>query len=185
VKKVPEVHSGFLEHFVQNDFEKLHFSLSEFEKYLLWMFSKHGTRPIQLIGAYLNEYEKEQKDETELKPFSVQMSKYIRDHNIKSWWEYVAPQGSAYPKIIQHYLKDKDFPFEFLLFLKVFDKVPALQKKMLKSIFGKELYNLQERMEVVNRNIEFFREQMLIVNSAFKYTAGKQDEPKRDKTDAR
>jgi len=172
-KHIPEQFVYSLDAFVQKEFEKLECDLKKFEAYLIWVFSTHGSKYITDIPRYIDDYLKDQNKSANLKPFSVQMSKYIRDNKVKSWEEYTSTKGTGYPIIIQHYLKDRDFPFEFLLFLKVFDKIPDLQKKMLKSVFGKEMYNLKERTELAKKNIAFFREQMIVVNDAFKYTSGR------------
>jgi hypothetical protein len=117
--------------------------------------------------SHLEEYLKESEKKLDLIPFSAIIGKYIRDEKIHSWKEYLLSQGSFYPKIVQHYMRDKNFPFEFLLFFKVLDRVPEKQKKMLKTIFRNEMYNLQEKLDLVARNKHFFTEEVKKINEVF------------------
>lgn len=156
-----------LQNFIDNSFYKLSFSADKYEKYLLWVFFKHGKITILSLATFLEEYLKESKKDIDIKPFSVVISKYIRDEKINSWKEYLLPKNGFYPKIIQHYMRDKSFPFEFILFLKVIDNVPERQRKMLKTIFRDELYNLKEKKELVEKNKHFFIEEMKKINEEF------------------
>ena len=156
-----------LQNFIDNNFDKLSFSIDKYEKYLLWLFSKYGKLPIQSAFGHLEEYLKEEEKKLDISPFSGIITKYIREEKINNWKEYLLSQGNFYPKIIQHYMRDKNFPFEFILFLKILDRVPDRQKKMLKTIFRNEMYNMKEKLNLVDKNKYFFAEELKKINEVF------------------
>ena len=159
---------NFLQNFIDNNYHKLSYSIDKYENYLLWLFSKYGKLPIISAFSHIDEYLKIEEKKLDISPFSVIISKYIRDEKIKSWKEYILPKGNFYPKIIQHYMRDKNFPFEFILFMKVIDRVPDKQKKMMKTLFRNEMYNLKEKMELVEKNKHFLTEEVKKINEVFK-----------------
>lgn len=156
-----------LQNFIDNHFNKLSFSKNKYEKYLLWLFSKYGKLPIVTAFSHIDEYLKEEDKKLDIIPFSAIITKYIRDEKINNWKEYLLPQGGFYPKIIQHYMRDRSFPFEFILFLKILDRVPDKQKKMLKTIFRSEMYNLNEKLLFVEKNKHFFTEEIKKIGEVF------------------
>ena len=165
---VPEDARVFLQHFIDNQFHKLSFSLPKYEAYLLWLFAKYDKLPLKSAHVHLDEYLKVQEKGLTFLPFNVIICKYIRDEKIHSLKEYVLSQGTFYPKIVQHYLKDKNFPFEFLLFLNVFDRMPEKQRKMMKTLFRFEMYNLDERLKAVETNKNFFTDELKKIMGCFK-----------------
>jgi hypothetical protein len=146
---------SILDSFTENHFYKLDYSLIRFESFLLWLFSKYGKLPLVTIFGHIDEFLKEKDSKKTIQSFSINMSKYMRDNNISNWKDYILSKDGFYPKIIQHYMKDKNIPFEVLLFLKVFDNIPQQQKKSVKSLFRKEMYTLGERIELMNKNKTF------------------------------
>jgi hypothetical protein len=131
------------------------------------LFSKYGKLPIVTAFSHIDEYLKEEDKKLDIIPFSAIITKYIRDEKINNWKEYLLPQGGFYPKIIQHYMRDRSFPFEFILFLKILDRVPDKQKKMLKTIFRSEMYNLNEKLLFVEKNKHFFTEEIKKIGEVF------------------
>lgn len=158
----------YLQNFIDNQFHKLSYSIDKFEEYILWLFSKYGKLPINSAFIYLDEYLKENNKFIDNVPFSVIITKYIREEGIKTWKEYLLPQNGFYPKIIQHYMRDKSFPFDFILFLKIIDRLPERQQKMLKAMFRNELYNLKDRMNIIEKNKHFYTEEIRKINEEFK-----------------
>ena len=116
--RVPSDAARYLkEYFIEEQFHKLSYSLDKLENYLLWVFSTHGKMSWQTAFSYIDEYLKVERKAFDISPFSAIISKYIREEGIHSWKEYLLPNGSSYPKIVQHYMRDKNFPFEFILYL--------------------------------------------------------------------
>jgi len=169
-KSIPDNMVGWMEEFVQDHLGRLGYSMKTFEDYVLWIFSKHGSQPVTVINTLVSVYLKEEKEGGEIKPFSIAVGKFIRKMKLKSWEEYLRPQGGRYPLILQQYIKEKDIPFEFLLYMRVIDHLPEIQKKMVKSILGKELYKQKDRWEKVQRNEEFLKEEIRRIDEAFKAT---------------
>ena len=165
--QIESQHHNFLQNFTDNHFSKLSFSIDKYEKYLLWLFSKYGKLPMLSAFSHIEEYLKEEEKKLDIVPFSVIITKYIRDEKIGSWKEYLLPQNGFYPKIVQHYMRDKSFPFELILFLKIMDRVPDRQKKMLKTIFRSEMYNLKEKLDLVEKNKGFFTEEIKKIGEVF------------------
>lgn len=149
-----------VEDFIENHFNKLNYSLIRFEEFLLWLFSKYGKLPLATISGKIEEYLKEEINSNEIKSFAIKILKYMRDNKIQTLHDYILPIDGFYPKIIQHYIKDKDIPFEVLLYLKIFDRISKEQKKTVKSLFRKEMYNINERMIVMEKNKGFITEEL-------------------------
>jgi hypothetical protein len=49
---------------------------------------------------------------------------------------------------------------EVLLYLNIFDRVSPQQKKTVKSLFRKEMYNVDERMKLMEKNKTFIIEEL-------------------------
>ena len=146
----------YIERFIGDDYAKLDKSETRLEEYLLWLFSRNGKQPIVMMHVGIDAYLKEIKTTGEVTSFSHIIKKYMRENKIETWSDYIEPKYGFYPKIIQHYMKDKSIPFEFILYLGVIDRLPDRQKKSIKALLRKELYSIVDRMKVMEKNRAFF-----------------------------
>lgn len=149
-KKIEE----YFIHFSEFHYIKLDDNVDKLKKYILWLFSKYGKVPIFSLHAYINEYLKDCKKE--LSSFYYIIVKYITDNKISDWNSYIKGSDYNYPKILEHYISKKEFPFEFILYLKIFDSLNPKQRKIMKVLLRNEFVNLDERLRIIDDHKDFF-----------------------------
>lgn len=128
-------------------------TIDRYKKYVMWIFQEHGKVSIMSIHRYVEGWE--ETESADMNPFANKMAKYIRDHKLKTFKEYIKPRKNTYPYIIQHYVGMREFPFEAILYLGVMDKIDKNHIKILKALLAKELYNKKQHAQRLEENKVF------------------------------
>lgn len=128
----------YLTFFVENHYKKIK-TFDGLKHYILWMFKEKGKLPINHLHRYIDEWLKHESDD--IIYFADAVSAYLRANDM-TLKEYLAPVYRYYPHIIQHYIGQKNIPFEFILYTKVMDKIPKKQLTLLKVLLTDEFYEL-------------------------------------------
>lgn len=152
-----KIESYFI-NFAETHFIKLGESLDKMKDFLLWCFAKHSRVAIYNLHSYLEEYLKEEKNN--LESFYFKINTYLLKNKIKTWDDYIKGTKNSFPKIIEHYIATKDFPFEFILYLNVLDGLNDSQKKMIKVILRKEMMSFTKKIKFVEQNKDFFKSEL-------------------------
>lgn len=156
-KKIEESLESFLKWFISTYYYKFKEDKEEFENYLFWIFQTYGKISIRQIHKYIELWEKSKSLEEE--PFSLKISKYLRDNYI-TWNNYIKPKKGYFPIILQHYISDRNFPFELLLYLNILDKVENKNKNILKMLISKELYDIKKYKIKAEANEKFIQNEI-------------------------
>lgn len=144
--------------FADSGYLKLGESQSKMKEFILWLFAKHGRIPIFNIHCYVDEYLKESKNT--LDSFYFNIVDYLNRNKIIGWDSYIRGTRNTFPKIIEHYTSTKDFPFDFIVYLKVLDSLTEHQKKIAKMLLRKDLMTLDKASKRVEENKDFFRNEL-------------------------
>ena len=146
-KQIKSIHTKeYLTFFVENHYKKLK-TFDAIKHYILWAFKEKGKFPINHLHIYIDEWLKHESDD--IIYFADAISAYLRNNDL-TFKEYLSPVPRYYPHIIQHYIGQKNIPFEFILYTKVMDKIPKKQLTLLKVLLSDEFYELgmyKERMK--------------------------------------
>lgn len=157
-KKINNPHAErYLKNFTSNYWNQIK-TFDRYQKYVMWCFQEHGKIAIMSIHKYIDGWK--ESESTDMNPFANKMAKYIRDHKIKSWKEYIAPKKHSYPYIIQHYIGNKEFPYEAILYLKVVDHIDRNKMKIFKALLAKEIYNKKQHEKRLEENKVFIQNEI-------------------------
>ena len=133
----------YLTFFVENHFKKIN-TFDNLKHYILWTFKEKGKFPINHLHLYIEEWLRHESDD--IIYFADAISAYLRNNDL-TIKEYLAPVPRYYPHIIQHYIGQKNIPFEFILYTKVIDKIPKKQLTLLKVLLSDEFYDMDTHIK--------------------------------------
>ena len=142
---------SYLTWFITTHYPKVKNQLKD---YIIWCFQQHGRFRIKLLHRFIDSYDGT-KPSAEIQPFANKIAKYMRDNYISSWEAYIAPRPNFFPIIFQHYVASKDFPFEVLLHLGIFDSIPASRKDMAKAMLRTEFYEIDQHTKKAEKHRVF------------------------------
>lgn len=149
----------YLESFITNKYSDKFGSLDNLKKYIIWVFQNKGKVPVVTLHCYLDEWENTNEDD--IKSFSIEISTYIReDKKLHSWEDYITAKHTFYPPILEHYMNGKkEVPFELILYLDILNSSKK-HKKVIKSLFSKEIYNKSEHEKRLDKNKRFIENEI-------------------------
>lgn len=120
-------------------------SMTEIENYFKYCFANDYSIYFNNLGAYIGQWSKDKLSDKgfEVKyVFSDKIIKYLKQYNI-SIKQYLEPQKKYIPRILQHYIANKEVPFEVILYLKILDRCD-IDKKRLKMLLHTEFMQMKE-----------------------------------------
>lgn len=149
----------YLDRFASNVYSNKFGSTEKLKKYIIWVFQNKGKVPVVCLHQYLDEWKEVNVDN--VKSFSIEVADYIReDKKLNSWNDYITAKHSFYPPIVEHYMNDKnEVPFELILYLKILET--SKHKKILKSMFSKEIYSKSDYEKKLKKNTKFIENEIV------------------------
>lgn len=139
-------------------------SILEIEEYFTFCFMKNLPLYFFNLNQYIDDWKKYKLTDTkqELKYiFSDKIIDYLKKHKL-TFKEYLKPQKGYIPRILQHYLMNKEIPFEVILYLKVLDHC-ELDKKKLKLLLSSEIYEMNLYEKRLERLIPLIQSELKII----------------------